>query len=190
MTNEKQTHGQKVGYARVSSHGQSLEIQLEKLHAEGCVKVFQEKRSGTRADNRPMLKECLAYVREYDILVVCKLDRLARSVRDLQKISEAIEKAGTDLKVLDQQIDTTTPTGRLMFNMLGAIAEFENDLRKERQLEGIEKAKASGVKFGPKKRLSDEDVIKLKAAIVSGDKSMGDVAKDFGISRASLYRYK
>ena len=186
MTTSK---GQKVGYARVSSYGQSLEVQLEKLTADGCDEIFKEKRSGTRADNRPALKECLKYVRKGDLLVVCKLDRLARSVRDLQKISETLEDKGTGLKILDQQIDTTTTTGRLMFNMLGAIAEFENDLRKERQLEGIEKAKKKGVKFGAKKSLSDEQVTELKAAIDLGDRPKAEIAKEFGISRASLYRY-
>ncbi|NIB42112.1 recombinase family protein [Pseudomaricurvus alkylphenolicus] len=181
--------GQKVGYARVSSYGQSLESQLDKLAEEGCEEIFQEKRSGTRADNRPVLQECLKYVRKGDLLVVCKLDRLARSVADLHKISEALQDKGVGLNILDQKIDTTTNTGRLMFNMLGAIAEFENDLRKERQLEGIEKAKEKGVKFGVKKTLSEEQVEALRADIASGEKSKAALAQEYGISRATLYRY-
>jgi DNA invertase Pin-like site-specific DNA recombinase len=108
---------------------------------------------------REVQKACLDYVREGDVLVVCKLDRLDRNVRDLQGIAGRLEDSGVGLKVLDQQIDTTTSTGRLMFNMLGVIAEFENDLRKERQLEGIKKAKEKGVRFGVKKKLSDEQVV-------------------------------
>ena len=138
---------------------------------------------------REVQKACLDYVREGDVLLVCKLDRLARNVRDLQGIAGRLEDSGVGLKVLDQQIDTTTSTGRLMFNMLGVIAEFENDLRKERQLEGIKKAKEKGVRFGVKKKLSDEQVVALRAAVEAGDKPRVEIAKEFGISRASLYRY-
>jgi len=180
---------QLVGYARVSSHGQDLTIQLDKLQAAGCDKVYQEKRSGTRADNRPELQRCLEYVRDGDVLVVCKLDRLARSVIDLHQTAKRLEEQKVGLKVLDQPFDTTTPHGKLTFSILGAMAEFENDLRRERQREGIDKAMADGVKFGPKAKLSDEQVEALRAAIADNpERTKGEIAKEFGISRASLYR--
>lgn len=123
-----------VGYARVSSTGQSLDVQLEKL--KDCDKLFQEKKSG-RTDNREQLKQCLEYVRDGDVFVVTKLDRLGRSTRDLLNIVNRLESKGVQLRVLDQNLDTGTSSGKLMFTMLGAIAEFENDLRRERQSEGI-----------------------------------------------------
>lgn len=182
--------GQQVGYARVSSFGQKLDVQLDKLEREGCDKIFSEKLSGRKADNRPELNRCLDYVREGDVLYVTKLDRLARSVIDLHRIAQQLEANGVGLKVIDQPIDTTTPTGRLTFSLLGAVAEFENDLRKERQLEGIAKAKQQGVKFGPRQRLSDEQVEQLKAAVAADpQRSKESIAKEFGIGRASVYRY-
>lgn len=181
--------GQRVGYARVSSTGQNLEIQLEKLQAAGCIKVFQEKKSARQADNRPELQKCLEYVREHDILVVCKLDRLARSILDLNKIAQRLQDQGVGLLVIDQAVDTTTPAGKLTFNILGAVAEFENDLRRERQREGIDKALSKGVKFGPKAKLSEEQIEELREAIQQNpEKTKGEIAKEFGISRASLYR--
>jgi DNA invertase Pin-like site-specific DNA recombinase len=137
--------GTLVGYARVSSVGQSLDVQLGKL--AHCQKVFQEKKSGA-SDQRPALRSCLEYVREGDTLVVTRLDRLARSTLHLCQIAAALEAKGVDLQVLDQSIDTGSATGRLLFNMLGAIAQFETELRAERQLDGIRKAQERGVRFG------------------------------------------
>ena len=118
-----------VGYARVSSVGQSLDIQLEKLSL--CQKVFQEKLSGT-LNKRPKLDECLNYIREGDTLVVTRINRLARSTLDLCNIAKLLEEKGVNLKVLDQNIDTSDATGRLLFNMLGAIGQFETEIRAER----------------------------------------------------------
>ena len=131
----------KVGYARVSSVGQSLDVQREKLG--GCDKLFEEKRSGT-TDARPMLKQCLGYVREGDQLIVTRIDRLARSTLHLCQIAETLRKKGVDLVVLDQNIDTSDATGRLLFNMLGAIGQFETQIRAVRQMAGIKKAKDRG----------------------------------------------
>lgn len=181
--------GQVIGYARVSSTGQSLEVQLEKLEAAGCCRVFKEKQSGRRADNRPELQRCLDHVREGDVLVVTKLDRLARSVIDLHQIASQLENQRVGFRVLDQNVDTTTPSGKLTFSVLAAVAEFENELRRERQRDGIEKAKQNGVKFGPREKLSAEQVEALRGAVASQpDRRKADIAKDFGISRASLYR--
>ena len=126
-----------VGYARVSSVGQSLDVQLDKL--KFCDKIFEEKQSGS-SNNRPRLKDCLEYVREGDTLIITRLDRLARSTLHLCQIASELEKKGVNLRVLDQSIDTSDATGRLLFNMLGAIAQFETEIRAERQMDGIKKA--------------------------------------------------
>lgn len=175
-----------VGYARVSSIGQNLDIQYEKLSKYGCHKVFQEKVSGT-TENRKSLQECLSYLREGDVLVITKLDRLARSTYHLTQIAKKLELSSIELVVLDQQIDTQTPTGRLMFNMLGAIAEFETEIRKERQLEGIAKAKQKGVKFGAKKKVHDDDIVLMKDMKTQGH-LVKDIAKQYSISIPSVYR--
>ena len=145
----------KVGYARVSSIGQSLEVQLDKLKA--CDKIFQEKKSGVDRE-REQLKHCLNYVREGDVLMVTRLDRLARSTSHLCQIADKLESQGVTLHVIDQNIETATPTGKLLFNMLGAIAQFETEIRKERQMDGIKRAKDQGVHIGRKKQISEEEI--------------------------------
>src|SRR6266568_6705071 len=142
-----------IGYARVSSVGQSLEVQQDKL--KHCDKLFEEKRSGTgTSDKRPRLVACLEYAREGDTLVITRLDRLARSTLHLCQIAEQLARKGVQLQVLDQQINTNDATGRLLFNMLGAISQFETEIRAERQMDGIQKAKAKGVPFGRQKTLT------------------------------------
>ena len=140
-----------VGYARVSSVGQSLDVQLDKL--QHCDKIFQEKRIGM-SNARPRLKACIEYVRDGDTLVVTRLDRLARSTFHLCQLAEQLKKKEVNLQVLDQNIDTSDATGRLLFNMLGAIGQFETEIRAERQMDGIQKAKARGVQFGRKKKIT------------------------------------
>ena len=130
-----------VGYARVSSVGQTLDVQLAKL--KHCDKLFQEKVSGS-SDKRPQLAACLEYIREGDTLVVTRLDRLARSTLHLCQIATELERKQVQLQVLDQHIDTGDATGRLLFNMLGAIAQFETEIRAERQRDGIYKAREHG----------------------------------------------
>ena len=122
-----------VGYARVSSVGQSLDVQLDKL--KHCDKIYKEKKSGTN-NKRPKLEACLEYVREEDTLVVTRLDRLARSTLHLCQIAEILKQKQVSLQVLDQNINTSDATGRLLFNMLGAIAQFETEIRAERQMDG------------------------------------------------------
>ena len=141
----------RVGYARVSSVGQSLAVQLDKLHH--CDKIFQETTSGT-GGKRPRLEACLEYVQEGDTLVVTRLDRLARSTLHLCQIAVDLHRKQVHLQVLDQHIDTSDATGRLLFNMLGAIAQFETELRAERQMDGIRKARERGVPLGRQKRLT------------------------------------
>lgn len=173
-----------VGYARVSSTGQSLDVQLDKL--KDCDRVFQEKQSG-RTDKREQLQQCLDYVRDGDIFVVTKLDRLGRSTRDLLNIVNRLESKGVQLKVLDQNLDTGTPAGKLMFTMLGAIAEFENDLRRERQADGIALAKSRGVLLGRKSKLTKEQVDEMRQKRQRGV-LIKDLMSDYGLSKASVYR--
>jgi DNA invertase Pin-like site-specific DNA recombinase len=177
----------KVGYARVSSLGQSLDAQIEKLTAFGCEKIFQEKRSGATREKREAVNAALEFCREGDVLVITKLDRLARSMSDLQDISKTLDRKGVDFIVLDQSIDTTTPAGRLTFHLLGAVAEFERDLIAERRNEGIEKAKAKGVKFGRREKLTDTQVDELRTAYGAGEKRP-DLMKRFDISKSTFYR--
>jgi DNA invertase Pin-like site-specific DNA recombinase len=134
------------------------------------------------------LKACLEYVREGDILVVTRLDRLARSTLHLCQIAEELKRKGVDLQVLDQQISTTDATGRLLFNMLGAIAQFETEIRSERQMDGIEKAKARGVPFGRHKTLTPQQIIMLQAKRQEGT-TIRSLIKEYSISKATVYRY-
>ena len=157
-----------VGYARVSSTGQDLAVQLEKLEKAGCNKVFKEKRSGVDT-GRQELKRCLEYLREGDTLLVSKIDRLARSTSDLYRIISELAEKGVAFRVLDDPtIDTTSRTGKLVMGILALIAEFENDIRRERQLDGIAKAKERGVHFGRKPELTPEKVEEIKSLRQSG----------------------
>ncbi len=165
--------------------GQSLEVQQDKLRH--CDKLFEEKRSGT-SGKHPRLKACLEYVREGDILVVTRLDRLARSTLHLCQIAEELKRKGVDLQVLDQQISTTDATGRLLFNMLGAIAQFETEIRSERQKDGIEKAKARGIPFGRQKTLNSPQRAKYVSKRQQGI-TIGTLVKEYNISKATVYRY-
>lgn len=174
-----------VGYARVSSVGQSLDVQLDKLAR--CDKIFQEKTSEVSA-TRPRLSACLEYLREGDTLVVTRLDRLARSTLHLCQIAQALERKRVNLHVLDQHIDTRDATGRLLFNMLGAIGQFETEIRAERQMDGIAKAKARGVRFGPKKLLTQEQTAELQRRRTQGE-PINILMQDYGLSKTSVYRY-
>ncbi len=174
-----------VGYARVSSAGQSLEVQLDQLTAAGCKKVFSEKRSGRSTDGREELANALGYVREGDVLVVTRLDRLARSMIDLRQVVDGLAAKGVDFRVLQQgAIDTTRSDGRLMLNILASFAEFEADIRKERQADGIAKAKDAGVYKGRPKSIQAEQVAALKAEGLGAV----EIASRLGIGRASVYR--
>ena len=174
-----------VGYARVSSVGQSLDIQLEKLGH--CDKIFQEKKRGA-SDTRPRLADCLEYVREGDTVVVTRLDRLARSTLHLCQIAHELERKRVNLQVLDQSIDTSDATGRLLFNMLGAIGQFETELRAERQMDGIQKAKERGIHFGRKKKLTPEQIKELQHRRQQGA-LIKTLMHDYSLSKVSVYRY-
>jgi DNA invertase Pin-like site-specific DNA recombinase len=174
-----------VGYGRVSSSGQSLDIQHQALAQSGCEKVFSEQVSGRSTIGRDQLNEALDFVRDGDTLVVTRLDRLARSVGDLHQIIERLTSKGVAFRCINQSgVDTDSSTGRLMLSILGAVAAFENDIRRERQREGIEKAKAAGKYCGRPASIDPKRVRELR------DTGMGpaQIAKAMSIGRASVYR--
>jgi DNA invertase Pin-like site-specific DNA recombinase len=175
----------KVGYARVSSTGQKLEIQLDKL--KHCEKVFYEKKSGTSTKARTKWRECMQYLRKGDTLVITKLDRLARSLIDLTAITAELEKKEVELVVLDQKMDTSTPEGKLLFHMLGAVAEFETQIRAERQRDGIAKALAKGTRFGAKAKLTPEQLTAMRKKRADGV-LIRELMAEYGISKATVYR--
>lgn len=174
-----------VGYARVSSAGQSLDIQLEALKDAGCEKVFSEKRSGTSAGARDALQEALDFVREGDTLVATRLDRLARSSNDLHNIIARLTDKKVKFRCLQQSgVDTDSGMGKLVLAILGAVAEFETDIRRERQREGIERAKAEGVYKGRKPSVNVARVRELRDA---GMKPSA-IAKELKVGRTSVWR--
>ena len=174
-----------IGYARVSSVGQSLDVQLDKL--KHCDKIYQEKKSGA-SGTRPRLEACLEYVREGDTLVVTRLDRLARSTLHLCQIADELKRKQVNLQVLDQNINTSDATGRLLFNMLGAIAQFETEIRAERQMDGIQRAKERGVHFGRQKTLTIQQIAELQHRRKQGT-LIKTLMKDYSVSKATVYRY-
>jgi DNA invertase Pin-like site-specific DNA recombinase len=176
-----------IGYARVSTDGQSLQSQTEALHLSGCGRVYSEKISGAYSD-RPQLAKAIAALGQSDCLVVCKLDRLARSTRDLLNTLDAIGKAGASFRSLaDQWADTTTPHGRLMLTVLGGLAEFERHLILTRTAEGRTRAQANGVRFGRKPTLTPfqrSEAIRRRAA----GETLTEIAKLFGVSHMTIAR--
>ncbi|MEN5170368.1 recombinase family protein [Brevundimonas pondensis] len=173
-----------VGYARVSSVGQSLEVQEVALVEAGCGKVFAEKRSGTTQEGREELRRALEYVREGDTFVVTRIDRLARSVTDLSEVVAALTAKGVSFRALQQgEFDTAAATGRLFLTMLGAFAEFETSLRRERQMEGIAKAKAEGRYRGRPETVDKSAIRRLNA---EGVRPM-DIAKRLKVARSTVY---
>ena len=175
----------KYGYARVSSADQDCAIQVEALQKAGCEIIRQEKVSGRDVDNRPELRTLLEFLRSGDELVVTKIDRLARSVRDLANIVHDLKGRGVALRVVQQQIDTSTAAGSAFLSMLGVFAEFENEIRRERQMAGIERAKAAGKYIGKgRPHVCDAEKVKASVTAIGASKT----ARKFEISRATVYR--
>jgi DNA invertase Pin-like site-specific DNA recombinase len=176
-----------VGYARVSTDGQTLDAQQSALRAAGCEKVYSEKISGAITD-RPALAKAIRGLGNGDTLVVCKLDRLARSTRDLLNTLDAIGKAGATFKSLgDQWADTTTPHGRLMLTVLGGLAEFERHLILARTSEGRQRAQARGVRFGRKPSLTDHQRQEALARRAAGE-ALVDIARSYAVSHSTISR--
>jgi len=175
-----------VGYARTSTLDQKagLDSQLRDLQATGCEKIFSEQVSSVDVVHRDQLAAMLDFVREGDSVVVCKLDRLARSVPHLLQITEMLEKKGVALRILNMAIDTSTPTGKLLLTMLGGIGQWEREIMLERQREGIEKARREGKYKGRQPSIEPEEIRRLRS------QGLGPtaIAKELGICRASVYR--
>jgi DNA invertase Pin-like site-specific DNA recombinase len=173
-----------LGYARVSSVSQDLSIQLERLKAAGCEVIRQEKVSGKSRDGRTELQTVLDFIRPGDQLVICKLDRLGRSTRDVLNLVHELEQKGASLRVLEPDVSTAGPMGKVMLTVLGMVAEMELGFIKERQAAGIAKAKAKGVYRGRKPSIEPLEVMKL----ANDGKGATEIAAQLGISRASVYR--
>lgn len=183
--------GEMIGYARVSSRGQNIEPQIDALTRAGVHPdhLYQEKVSGTSRNGRVELETLMHRgIRKGDKLVVTRLDRLARSMRDLQNIAHELKEREVDLVVLEQAIDTSTAEGRLFFNMLGAVGEFETELRKARQREGIDAALAKGEHSPFKGRPASIDANMVMSLRQQGMTPTA-IAKELGIARSSVYRY-
>jgi len=176
-----------IGYARVSTDGQSLQSQTAALHAAGCGRVYSEKQSGIYTD-RPQLAKAIAALAEGDCLVVCKPDRLARSTRDLLNTLDAISKAGATFRSLaDQWADTTTPHGRLMLTVLGGLAEFERHLILSRTAEGRTRAQANGVRFGRKPVLTPYQRAEALRRRAAGE-TLVEIAQSMNVSHMTIAR--
>jgi DNA invertase Pin-like site-specific DNA recombinase len=178
-----------IGYARVSTDDQNLDLQRDALSRAGCGRIFEEKESGRAGTKRPALEAALAFLRPEDLLVVWKVDRLGRSLREMLDTAHKLQTQGVKLRSLTEAVDTETPTGRLMFNFLGTIAEYFLDLNRERTLEGLKAAAARGRKGGRRRKLSDEDLAMARALLKDPSIPVAQVAKRLGVSRATFYAY-
>jgi DNA invertase Pin-like site-specific DNA recombinase len=176
-----------IGYARVSTDDQHTENQIAMLKKAGCKRIFEETASGGRWE-RPELQDCLKHLREGDVLVVWKLDRLSRSLSDLLRILEKVDKAGASFKSLTETLDTSGPCGRLMMNMLGSFNQFEREIIKERTKLGLERARANGRIGGGRYKLSATQQAEAMRMIRSGEKSQSEIAELFNLDRSTISR--
>ena len=176
-----------IGYERVSSDDQCLDLQRDALNKAGCDRVFSEKISAAKAD-RPELIAAIAYLRSGDTLVVWRLDRLGRSLKDLLTIVEGLNARGIQFKSLTENIDTTSSGGKLIFSIFGAIAEFERQVIRDRTIAGLASARARGRKGGRRQSISDKKVAYAHQLAASSKDSIGQICESVGISRATFYR--
>lgn len=176
----------KIGYARTSTVNQNLDAQIEALTAAGCGMVRQEQRSGATFEGRPELQTILDFIHPGETLVVTRIDRLARSMQDLQTIVAQLKEKGAHLAATEQPVDTSTATGKAFFDMLGVFAEFATNLRRERQAEGIKAAKRKGVYRGRPPKI---DMATIQAKLGAG-LSPTEIAREMGISRGTVYKAK
>lgn len=177
-----------IGYARVSTSEQSADMQVQALQAAGCERVFIEMASGARAD-RPELEKALAFLRQADQLVVWRLDRLARSLKQLIETVEMLDERGIGFRSLTEAIDTTSAGGRLVFQIFGALAEFERALIRERTNAGLEAARRKGRKGGRPSALDAAGLIQARALLADGKLTAKEVAKRLGVSVSTLYKH-
>ena len=176
-----------IGYARVSTQDQNLDLQIDALTKAGCKKVFDDKISGSRAE-RPGLAKALEMLREGDTLAVWKLDRLGRSVKNLVDLVGELHKQGVQFKSLTDAIDTGTPSGRFFFHVMASLAEMERELTVERTRAGLEVARQLGRKGGRKRQMTDSKIESAKKLLANGVPPR-DVAKNLGVSVPTLYRW-
>ena len=177
-----------IGYARVSTQDQNLDLQIEALNGAGCKKIFTEKASGAQRD-RPQLIAALDYMRLEDTLVVWKLDRLARSLKQLIETVEKLEAQEMGFRSLTEAIDTTTSGGRLIFHIFASLAEFERSIIRERTIAGLEAARKLGRRGGRPKSLKEEDLVVVRALLRDPNITVEDVAKRMRVAPSTLYRH-
>lgn len=177
-----------IGYARVSTRDQTVAAQLDALRKTECARIFQETASGANSD-RPQFVAALDYMREGDTLVVWKFDRLARSLKQLIATVEELERRSIGFRSLTEAVDTTTPSGRLVFQLFGALAEFERNVMRERTRAGLDAARARGKMGGRPAKLKEEDLKAAKALLADPEINVSDVAQRLGVSSATLYRH-
>ena len=177
-----------LGYARVSTTEQDLALQQDALTAAGCERIYTDRASGAKAD-RPGLAEAIQYARDGDTIVVWKLDRLGRSLPHLIETVTELERRGIGFKSLTESLDTTTPGGRLLFHLFGALAQFERDLIRERTNAGLVAARARGRNGGRPKRLSPKQAAMLRTLYADTSNGIEDICRTLGIGRTTLYRY-
>jgi DNA invertase Pin-like site-specific DNA recombinase len=178
----------KIGYARVSTSGQCDDSQVDELTAYGCDKLFIDHGISGKHAARPELDKALAYLREGDVLVITRLSRAMRSLKHLLALADDLRERGVGLKVLKQDIDTTTPTGRLVFNILGAIDEFQRELIVEGTREGLAAAKSRGKLGGRKPSYTEHQAQTARSLHAAGELSAEEIGRVIGVSRATVYR--
>lgn len=177
-----------VGYGRVSTVDQTADLQQDALAAAGCQRIFTDTASGATTE-RPELNAALDYLRQGDVLVVWRLDRLGRSLKHLVAVVSELQDRGVGFRSLHENIDTTTPTGRLTFHVFAALAEFERDLIRERTLAGLTAARARGRLGGRKPSLTPRKVQLAQQMYDAGDSTVAEIAHVLGVSRATIYRH-
>ena len=177
-----------IGYARVSTLEQNVDMQEDALQEVGCEKVFLDKSSGANTE-RPELAAALAFLRKGDVLVVWRLDRLGRSLKHLVTVVEDLQEQGVGFRSLHESIDTTTPAGKLVFHLFASLAEFERDLIKERTMSGLTAARARGRMGGRKPSLSPKKIQVAREMYADGDSTVTEIAEALGVSRATIYRH-
>ncbi|MEI6790600.1 MAG: recombinase family protein, partial [Myxococcaceae bacterium] len=176
-----------IGYCRVSTQDQNLELQLDELKKAGCEKIFQDVASGSK-DERQGLLEAVSFAREGDCIVVWKLDRLSRSLKDLLHIMDKVHAAGAGFKSVTEAIDTTTAAGRMMMQMVGSFAEFERAMVRERTLSGLKQARSEGRIGGRPPKLTNTQNSEIIEMVSSGRKTAAEAARIFGVHRATVGR--
>ena len=177
-----------IGYERVSTDDQNLALQHDALQAAGCEKIFSDKMSGAKAD-RPGLQAALEFVRKGDTIVVWRLDRLGRSLKDLMALIEGLEQRAIGFRSLQESIDTTSSGGKLIFHLFGALAEFERNLMRERTQAGLQAARARGRKGGRQQKLTPQQIDMGRSLAAEPKRSVSSICEHLGISRPTYYRY-